>query len=537
MPVPSLKIVFLFYAIFFSACSATLYPSQESFVQCFSSHLQPANVTSNFVLTTNSSDYSSVLQSSIRNHRFLNNSTPKPLLIVTPLHVSHVQSAIFCAKGLGLEVRVRSGGHDYEGLSFAADVPFLIIDLFNLRSISVDIENESAWVESGALLGELYYKIAEKSKLYGFPAGSCSTVGVGGHISGGGFGTLFRKYGLAADNVIDAKIVDVNGKVLTRKSMGEDLFWAIRGGGGASFGVIVSWKVRIVPVPEKVTVFNLQYTLEQGASRLLHRWQSIAHELDEDIFLHAALEVVNNNATSAGSNKTVRVSFVSLYLGWVEKLLPLMQESFPELGLMQENCTEVTWIESVLYFAGFPITKDSINMLLDRSTQYEGFFKAKSDYVTKPVSETGLEGLLRILLEEKKPLLILTPYGGKMNDISYSEIAFPHRKGNIYKIQYLALWDLEDETDQQIAWMRRLYKYMSNYVSKAPRAAYLNYRDLDLGRNNNIGNTSFAQANNWGLKYFKNNFKRLVRVKTAVDPGNFFRNEQSIPVLPSHRRK
>lgn len=531
MAVTNFELLLLLGTLFISGFSATSYSTQVSFLQCFSSNLQHPNEASNVLLTTNGSNYSSVLQSSIRNHRFLNNSTLKPQFIITPSHVSHIQAAIRCSKQNGLQVRVRSAGHDYEGLSYVADVPFLIIDLFNLRSIRVDIDNESAWVESGAILGELYHKIAEKSKLYGFPAGSCSTVGVGGHFSGGGFGTIFRKYGLAADNIIDAKIVDVNGKILTRKSVGEDLFWAIRGGGGASFGVIFSWKVKIVPVPQTVTVFNVRYTLEQGASKLLQKWQNVAHELDEDIFLHAVLEVADSTTSSAGSNKTVLVSFGSLYLGGVEKLVSLLQESFPQLGLMRENCTEMTWIQSVLYFAGFS-TKDSLNVLLDRSTQYKGFLKAKSDYLTKPVSETGLEGLYRILLEEEAPVLILTPYGGRMSEISDSEIAFPHRKGNIYAIQYLTNWDEEDETEKHISSMRRLYKYMKPYVSKAPRAAYLNYRDLDLGRNNNAGNSSYAQAYVWGLKYFKNNFKRLVRVKTAVDPDNFFRNEQSIPVFP-----
>ncbi|KAA8519308.1 hypothetical protein F0562_013564 [Nyssa sinensis] len=134
---------------------------------------------------------------------------------------------------------IRSGGHDYDGLSYVSEVPFVILDMFNLRSISVDIEDETAWVESGATLGELYYKIVEKSKIHGFPVGVCPTVGVGGHFSGGGYGNIMRKYGLSVDNVVDAYIVDVNGRVRSRETMGDDLFWAIKGGGGASFGVVL----------------------------------------------------------------------------------------------------------------------------------------------------------------------------------------------------------------------------------------------------------------------------------------------------------
>lgn len=476
------------------------------------------------LISKNNSAYASLLKSSLRNLRFFNSSEPQ--FIISPFHESHVQAAVICSKKHGMQARIRSGGHDYEGLSYVSDVPFIIIDLVNLRSISIDVENESAWVESGATLGELYYKIAAKSHAYGFPAGSCPTVGVGGHLSGGGFGTIFRRYGLAADNVMDAKIVNADGKLLDRKSMGEDLFWAIRGGGGSSFGVILAWKIRLVAVPPVVTVFNVKKTLEQGATEHLQKWQAIASKLHEDIFLHAVVEVVN--APSNGGSKTIQISFASLFLGSAEKLLLLMKVSFPELALERNNCTEMSWIQSVLYFAGFPI-KSPLRVLLDRSPQSKSFFKAKSDYVKESISKAGLEGLWQKLMEEQTSSLILTPYGGKMTDISDSKTPFPHRSGNLYGIQYSVTWNFDNETQQHIDWMRNLYAYMAPYVSKFPRAAYLNYRDLDLGQNDN--NESYAQASTWGFKYFKNNFKRLVRVKTVFDPRNFFRNEQSIPVL------
>lgn len=77
-----------------------------------------------------------------------------------------------------MQIRIRSGGHDYEGLSSVSEVPFVMIDLANLRSINVDVENRTAWVKAGATIGEVYYKIAEKSGNLGFPAGTCASIGV-----------------------------------------------------------------------------------------------------------------------------------------------------------------------------------------------------------------------------------------------------------------------------------------------------------------------------------------------------------------------
>uniref|UniRef100_A0A5B6ZC87 FAD-binding PCMH-type domain-containing protein n=1 Tax=Davidia involucrata TaxID=16924 RepID=A0A5B6ZC87_DAVIN len=512
---------------------------QDSFYKCLSVKSEisfPLSIF--FTPNKNISAFTSILQSSAQNLRCLVPSVPKPEVIFTPLQECHVQAAVICSKQLGIQLRVRSGGHDYEGISFSMPeseigTPFVVVDLSMLRSINVDIKRNSAWVQAGATVGEVYYRIAEKSKTRGFPAGLCTSLGIGGHITGGAYGSMMRKYGLGADNVLDARIVDSNGRILDRKLMGEDLFWAIRGGGGASFGIILSWKIKLVPVPATVTVFTVPKTLEQGATKILYKWQQVADKLDENLFIR----VIINAAAGTTTNRTVQTSYNALFLGGVDRLLQVMKKRFPELGLQRKDCIEMSWIESVLYIAGYPRTTPP-EVLLQGKSLFKNFFKAKSDFVKVPIPETGLEGLWKKLLEEESPLMIWNPYGGMMSKISESRIPFPHRKGNLFKIQYVTTWQVADKkaAAKHEGWIRSLYNYMANYVSMSPRAAYVNYRDLDLGMNVKNGNgTGFIQASAWGKKYFKNNFDRLVRVKSKVDPDNFFWHEQSIPTLPSTR--
>ncbi|XP_062094578.1 cannabidiolic acid synthase-like 1 [Humulus lupulus] len=512
-------------------------PHEDDFIQCLSRRISKHSTNfSKLNYTPNDSSFISVLNSTIQNPRLSSPSTLKPLVIVTPSKASHVQASVYCSKKNGLQIRTRSGGHDFEGLSYVSEVPFVIIDLRNLTSITVDVHEKTAWVEAGATIGEVYYRISEKSKILGFPAGFCPTVGVGGHFSGGGYGPLIRKYGLAADNIIDAYIVNVDGKILDRESMGEDLFWAIRGGGAASFGIVLAWKIRLVHVPSTVTIFDVSKILDQnGTMKLVNRWQYIADKLDEDLNIFLRFRTMN----SPNNNKlAIQAQFMSLFLGGVDSLLPLMEKSFPEFGLKREECAEMSWIESVANFSGIPIGETE--KLLDRTPLFVFSFKGKLDYVKKTIPEKVLKTMLEKLYEDDigVGLFQFFSYGGKMNEISETTIPFSHRAGNLYKILYYSQWVQQEGDDgkaadiRHINWPRSVYKHMTPYVSKNPRGAYVNYRDLDLGKNNEKVPTSYAKASIWGKQYFgENNFNRLVHVKTKVDPTNFFRNEQSIPPL------
>ncbi|KAJ9554216.1 hypothetical protein OSB04_018261 [Centaurea solstitialis] len=526
-----LSLVLLLFSI---STNAAMDPNSvyDSFLKCLPSQSpESGDDLSGIVYSSaaNSTAYTAVLQSYIKNSRFNTTTTPKPSVIITPTKESEVQAAVLCAKKVGVQIKIRSGGHDYEGISYISSEPdFIILDMFNFRSIEVNIADETAVVGAGAQLGELYYRISEKSKVHGFPAGVCPTVGVGGHLSGGGYGTMLRKHGLSIDHITDAKIVDVNGRVLDRKAMGEDLFWAIRGGGGGSFGVILSYTVKLVPVPEVNTVFRILKTVAENATELVHKWQTVVPEIDDDLFVRVLLQPVTVNRRRTG-----RATFIAHFLGDSDRLVALMTEKFPELGLKKSDCIEVSWIQSVLYWANYDVNTTAPEILLDRHAGNVNFGKRKSDYVQTPISVSGVKSIFDKLVELGKMGFVFNPYGGKMNEIAADATAMPHRAGNLFKIQYSIGWNEGDPELERnyLNQTRVMHDFMTPFVSKNPRGAYLNYRDLDIGVTSGDPKKSYDEGVVYGEKYFMGNFDRLVKIKTEVDPDNFFRNEQSIPTL------
>nr|UJH93676.1 diels-alderase [Morus alba]7E2V_A Chain A, MaDA-3 [Morus alba]7E2V_B Chain B, MaDA-3 [Morus alba] len=522
--------------------------AHESFLECLTTRISKSNSTStpeSIIYTKDNPSYSTILNSTSLNPRFFPSSARYPLLIVTPLHASHVQATVHCAKKHGIQIRIRSGGHDYEGLSYMSNVTFAIVDLRNLSSIDVDVKRKSAWVQSGATLGELHYWIAKKSQNLAFPGVVGHTVGIGGMLGAGGYGYSSRKYGLSADNILDAQLIDVRGRILNRKSMGEDLFWAIRGGGAGSFGIVLAWKVRLVDVPSKVTVFTAIRDWDNNATKkFIHRYQRRIAKVDKDLTI--IVRFLTASITDEKGSKKIQIStfITATYHGSQDRLLSLMEKEFPELGLLAKECAEGAWVQSILYFNLLTNSK-SLDVLLNRTLNFEWrAFKIKSDYLKKPIPDQVLENLLVKLYEEDigETFVEFFPYGGKLDEISESEIPCPHRAGNLYNLRYMVLWkEGQNATavNKHLSWIRRAYNYMTPYVSKNPRGAFLNFRDLDIGTNPNENEINGAynyikQASNWGTKYFKNNFYKLIYVKTIVDPTNFFTYEQSIPSLLPH---
>ncbi|KAL8089051.1 hypothetical protein AgCh_038713 [Apium graveolens] len=495
-------------------------PDPNAFLQCLARNNVSDEDTKAIVFSPHNPMFTSVLNSLAKNLRFQTPETPKPVVIVTPKIDSHVQSTIACAKEMKIQLKTRSGGHDYDGRSYTSNETFLILDMFNMKRIDVFPETETAVVEAGATLGEVYYNIWNKSKIHAFPAGVCPTVGAGGHISCGGYGTLIRKYGLTVDNVIDARIVNVNGEILDRKGMGEDLFWAIRGGGGGSFGVILSYTIHLVKVPEVVTTFKIMKTLEENGTDIVYQYQVAVDKMDPDLFIRLLLQP---------GDKTVKVTLLGEFLGDCNRLVGIMNQEIPQVGFKNTDCMQSTWIKSKLWWANFDNNTAPEALLVRNSSVTYG--KRKSDYVQTPIPKEGLEAIWKKMLQLGTVGFVFNSYGGKMNEPAATDTPMPHRAGNLYKIQYSTSWSEPgpDADNKYMSNIRSLHEFMTPYVSQHPRGAFLCYRDLDIGTTDN-GIKSFDQGMIYGMQYFGPNFDRLVKIKTAVDPENFFRNEQSIPV-------
>jgi FAD/FMN-containing dehydrogenase len=168
----------------------------------------------------------------------------RPALIVRCRDVADVIAAVNYGREKDLPVAIRGGSHNVGGFSMVDDG--LVIDLSLMRWVRVDAKARTARVGGGCQWGD----VDHATHAYGMavPAGVISTTGVGGLTLGGGIGYLTRKYGLTLDNLISADVVTADGRALTASaSENEDLFWALRGGGG-NFGVVTSFEFQLHPV-------------------------------------------------------------------------------------------------------------------------------------------------------------------------------------------------------------------------------------------------------------------------------------------------
>jgi FAD/FMN-containing dehydrogenase len=415
-----------------------------------------------------------------------------PQVRVVASSAQAVANTIRWASGNGVSFAIRSGGHSYEGFSQSTD---LVIDVRGMNAIELSADKKSVLIGSGASLGAVYRVLEASDRA--IPAGTCFAVGIAGHSLGGGFGLLGRAFGLACDSISSMQVVDASGQIITASNQENvDLFWALRGGGNGSFGVVTQLNFRTSAV-NLVAKFAVTWkTPVAQAAKIVLAWQEWLDNLPPAITctLHLTKQ-------TGGS---IQVHIAGLSVDSQTRLLVELKRLQKLAGSPDAQTTSVlTFARAATIFNGGGPAYESVLM------------KAKSDYVIEPMSEQGVLTLLAGLLETPGEIAVLfDSYGGVINKLASDATAFVHRGGTRYLIQYYMQWENAGATETNMAVMRALYASMRPYVSGA---CYVNYCDLDLGER-------YATA------YWGDNLPRLMKIKAAFDPKNIFRHAQSVPV-------
>ncbi|KAJ3129757.1 hypothetical protein HK098_000126 [Nowakowskiella sp. JEL0407] len=490
-----------------------------SFAQVSITSIPGCESLSSFMITPQSSNYTSSFQYSLQNQRFSNAQAPADILY--PKSYFDVQLAVTCVKKSGYAFRVRCGGHSYEALSSTSDKQFIILDLMFLNNISIDISSKTAVAGGGTTLGELYSKIISTSNVLAFPGGTCPTVGLGGLISGGGYGMLGRKYGLGIDNVKSIKVVTANGTLLTcNEQQNSDLFWAMRGGGGGTFGVAVEYTLNLVSVPSKLTYGSIGVSLSQ-ASSFWTKYQS---------FIAAG---VTNDLTSNIYMDGDVIAMSVVYLGSRSAALTVLKNSPIFSSIDSSNLLEGTWSDSVLFFAADPPAK--LSDLTNRYFNEKGSFYAGSDYIGTTLSSTGFSKIVNALssgFSGGTPYVIFDGYyNGQGTVPATTDTPFVNRKV-YHSIQYQAIYSSSSSASAANAWLKNLQSQMSPY---ATGGSYVNYLSLNYGTDIPTVSTLTTvppSAPSWAKRYWgEANWARLCKIKANYDFENFFSAPQSIPVV------
>ncbi|BFV56517.1 FAD-binding oxidoreductase [Kitasatospora sp. CMC57] len=404
-----------------------------------------------------------------------------------------VRSCLDAARGHGVPIAARSGGHSYLGYSVPNDG--LVMDLRPMAQVEVRPDG-TVQVGAGARLIEVYAALARAGRL--LPAGSCPSVGISGLALGGGIGVLTRKYGLTCDRLVSAEVVTADSRLLTASETCEpDLYWALRGGGGGNFGVVTRFTFSTEPAPD-LTVFSLRFPAGSTPS-VTGAWQQWVAD--------APSELWSNCVISGAASPTCRVG--GCYVGPQSDLDPLLDQlvaaaaTQPTLRTAQGK----SYLDAMKYMAG--CANDTIAQCHPVS---EGGRLPRAAFVAASrMLDTALDpqGITDLMVGQTGVDLLLDSLGGAVSELAPGATAFPHRSALASAQIYASTTPAgRDATTATLDTIR------DGLGALGATGAYVNYIDATLP--------------DWGTAYYGDNLPRLKAVARQYDPDQVFAFPQAV---------
>jgi FAD/FMN-containing dehydrogenase len=421
----------------------------------------------------------------------------RPAVIAQTKGVADVIAAINFARAHGLLVSIRGGGHNVAG--HAVCDGGLMVDLSLMRAVHVDSQSRRARVEGGCTWADL----DRESQVFSLatPGGLISDTGIGGLTLAGGIGWLRSRYGLCIDNVISADVVTADGKLVTVSAdQNEDLYWALRGGGG-NFGVVVSFEFALHPVGPTVMFAAPIYPISAGPEPIRF-WRDFLADKHGDVGSLLEFSTIPESEDFPEKYWGQRCyTMAALYAGDADEGERLLQP-LRELGEMAADFSgqmpycEVQQLFDTLFPAG----------------DFRSYWKC---HYTAEMPDDLIDAALQNAAEapSNNTLSSLWNFGGATAAVPADATALGDRSfGWMYSID--SVWPDPADDEANISWTRKAWEETRKYSLEG--RLYLNFAG-----HGEDGEALVKDA-------YGKNYARLAEIKAKYDPGNMFRFNQNI---------
>jgi FAD/FMN-containing dehydrogenase len=441
-----------------------------------------------------------------------------------------VVEAVQKALDEGHRITFRGGGHCYENF-VSENTGGVIIDLSPMGEVYGNPRAGWYCVEGGATLWNVYTRLERE---YGvtIPAGSCYSVGAGGHVTAGGYGLLSRLHGLTVDHLGAVELVYVKGgkaastvvSLDSQKAEERALLWAHQGGGGGNFGIVTKFWFKEPPQAPKYAelasvAWNWSELDEDSFATLLASYGNWLVEHSEPGGPYSGLfSLLHLNAnTGPSAQVTLTVQEVEPN-GGVEKFLAAITDGLPAVAAPARASGHP--------HALAPSTSPEVLPWLYATQTLNGSGpnrrgKYKSAYMIEAFPEAHVTAMWNALstaqLPQSQSLLQIDSYGGQVNAVRPTETAVAQRS-SVMKLQFQTYWHDPAQDSENLDWIRDFYTAMYGAGGPIPDGTvdgcYVGYPDVDLA--------------DWQHLYYKENYEALQKVKKTWDPGDVFNHAQSI---------
>lgn len=416
----------------------------------------------------------------------------RPRVIVRCTDADDVVAAVNFARESQLDLAVRGGAHSVPGFGTADDA--VVIDLSRMHGVEVDPSGRTARAQGGATWGA--FNDATHAHGLATTGGIISTTGVGGLTLGGGIGYLSRGLGLSCDNLRAAEVVTADGRILAATEQeNEDLFWALRGGGG-NFGVVTAFEYQLHPLRE-IYGGPMLYELRDAAD-VLTFYRDFIRDAPEEFGGFPAWQIAPPLPfIPEERHGEPFLIFVACWAGPIEEGEAALRPFHDVAPVVAEHVGPMP----------YPAINSAFDALVPAGLQHywkANFVKELTDEAIAAHLEHG----------PKVPVVNSTvhiyPINGACHRVASDATAFAYRDATFATV-IAGMWPDPSDNEANVAWVRDFYEATAPHSEEG---GYVNFMAGDDQQRIKVN--------------YRENYDRLVDIKRKYDPDNLFHLNQNI---------